>query len=212
MKKELQEALGNIDIYLFDQLLKGRFDDCHSIIDIGCGTGRNLVYFLKNNFQVFGVDQDVESIDTVKRLSAKIAPDNPSDNFRVGLADDIPFDDSQFDIAVSSAVLHFARDEAHFDSMVRSAWRVLKPGGFLFARLASDTGIETKVVPLGNRRYRLPDGSDRFLVNEEMLLNYTDQLQGMLYENIKTTNVQNIRCMTTWCIQKNMTFKKMTAI
>ncbi len=69
-------------------------------------------------------------------------------------------------------------------------------------RLASDIGIENLVIDAGNRRYFLPDGSERFLVNEQMLLHYTNKLNGELYEPIKTTNVQNLRCMTTWCLKK----------
>jgi SAM-dependent methyltransferase len=61
MKEDnLQELFGNIDIYLFDQLLKGRFFSGMRVLDAGCGTGRNLVYFLRNGYQVFGVDQSAE--------------------------------------------------------------------------------------------------------------------------------------------------------
>jgi tellurite methyltransferase len=86
--------------------------------------------------------------------------------------------------------------------MLRSMWRVLKPGGYLFARTASDIGIESLVTPLGNSRFALPDGSERFLVNEQILMEYTSVLGGELFEPLKTTNVQNLRCMTTWCVQK----------
>lgn len=202
MKNNLREAFGDIDIYLFDQLLKGRFDVCKTVIDVGCGYGRNLVYFLKNGFEVFGVDKDEAAIDEVRRLSDEIAPLNPASNFRVALVEELPFEDGMFDLAICSAVLHFAKDTDHFDKMVRSIWRVLKPGGFLFARLASDIGIERLITPAGNGRYRLPDGSDRYLVNQQVLLDYTGDLNGQLFEPIKTTNVQNIRCMTTWCVQK----------
>jgi len=202
MKNTLQQTFGNIDIYLFDQLLKGRYDNCKKVIDIGCGAGRNLHYFFSSGYEVFGIDQNKQAIETVKELSAKLAPQNPLTNFSVSKADDLNFDDSSFDVAISSAVLHFAQDEAHFDCMVRSIFRILKPGGYLFARLASDIGIETLVKPIGNGRYLLPDGSERFLVNTQTLLKYTDTLNGKLYEPIKTTNVQNLRCMTTWCVQK----------
>lgn len=202
IKNNLQQTFGNIDIYLFDQLLKGRFDDCKKIIDVGCGYGRNLVYFLRNDFEVFGIDQNATAIDEVKRLSKELSPHNPTENFRVALVEDMPFEDETFDLVICSAVLHFANDEDHFDKMLRSSWRVLKPRGFLFTRLASDIGIENRVTPIGNGRYHLPDGSDRFLVNEQMLLNYTNRLNGQLFEPIKTTNVQNARCMTTWCLQK----------
>lgn len=201
MQNKLQQTFGNIDIYLFDQLLKGRYDNCKKVLDVGCGNGRNLIYFLRNGYEVFGVDPLPHAVETVKEISAALAPDNPLENFLVCTAEDLPFTDATFDLVISSAVLHFAKDVQHFDSMVQSMFRVLKPGGYFFARLASDIGIEHLVKPLGNNRYLLPDGSERFLVNEQVLLQYSSKL-GVLYDPIKTTNVQNMRCMTTWCVQK----------
>jgi SAM-dependent methyltransferase len=198
----LRKLYGNIDIYLFDQLLKGRFDNCRTVLDAGCGSGRNIAYFLQNGFSVYGVDQSEHAVELSKRLSADLCADHSPDNFKLAALENLPFDDGQFDLVICSAVLHFANDAEHFDSMLRSLWRVLKPGGYFFARLASDIGIETLVQPLGNYRYLLPDGSERFLVNEEILLEYTRELGAQLYEPIKTTNVQNLRCMTTWCVQK----------
>jgi SAM-dependent methyltransferase len=202
MQNTLQQTFGNIDIYLFDQLLKGRFDDCKTVLDAGCGGGRNLVYFLQNGYEVYGVDQNAGAVEEVKQLSAMLSPRNDVKNFRIAGVEDMPFADNSFDVVICSAVLHFAQNEHHFNNMVHSLWRVLKPGGYLFARLASDIGIETLVHSIGNGRYLLPDGSERFLVNEQTLLRYTTELNGTLYEPIKTTNVQNLRCMTTWCLQK----------
>lgn len=198
----LRKLYGNIDIYLFDQLLKGRFDNCHTILDAGCGSGRNIAYFLQNGFKVYGIDQSEHAVELAKRLSADLCAEHAPDNFKLAAVEALPFDDGKFDLVICSAVLHFANDAEHFDSMLRSLWRVLKPGGYFFARLASDIGIEKLVQPLGNYRYLLPDGSERFLVNEEILLEYTRELGAQLYEPIKTTNVQNLRCMTTWCMQK----------
>ena len=70
------------------------------------------------------------------------------------------------DFVISSAVLHFARDDDHFQAMLRETWRVLKPGGLLFCRLASSIGMERQIKPLGQRRFLLPDGSERYLVDE----------------------------------------------
>jgi hypothetical protein len=83
--------------------------------------------------------------------------------------------------------------------MVEEMWRVLAPGGLFFARLASNVGLEAVIGPAG-RRTRLPDGSDRFVVDEGILLQLTEQLGGKLLDPIKTTNVQQMRCMTTWCV------------
>ena len=201
MQNKLQQTFGNIDIYLFDQLLKGRFDSSKKVLDVGCGNGRNLLYFLRNGYEVFGIDPNAQAVAMVKELSAALAPDNPLENFVVCPAENLPHSDATFDLIICSAVLHFAKDEQHFETMLRAMFRVLKPGGYFFARLASDIGIEKLVKPLGNNRYLLPDASERFLVNEQTLLKYTSEF-GILYEPIKTTNVQNLRCMTTWCMQK----------
>jgi tellurite methyltransferase len=202
MKNNLQQRYGNIDIYLFDQLLKGRFDQCQRVLDVGIGGARNIHYFLQNGFDVYGIDPLPEAIDNAKRLAAELAPDLSRDNFLVATAEELPFEDEYFDLSICSAIFHFAKNDAHFDAMLRSVWRTLKPGGYFFARLASDIGIEKLVKPLGDHVYLLPDGTNRYLVNQEKLLYYTAELNGELFEPIKTTNVQNLRCMTTWCLRK----------
>ena len=202
MKSKLLESFGNIDIYIFDQLLKGRFDNCEKILDVGCGGGRNIFYFLKNGFDVFGIDADAGAIAAVKAMAQQQAPAIPSDNFVLARVEDMPFQDAFFDLVICSAVLHFANDKENFEQMLRSVWRVLKPGGFFFARLASDIGIEALVKPLENGRYLLPDGSVRYLVSHNALMHYTEELGGELFEPIKTTVVDNLRAMTTWCMKK----------
>jgi len=197
------EIFGNIDIYLFDQILKGTYANCNTVLDAGCGTGRNLHYFLENGCQVFGVDKSPEAITHVQELAARISESSQPENFVVATVENMPFPDEKFDLIISSAVLHFAQNLPHFESMLFEIWRVLKPGGYVFCRLASDIGIESSISFIGNGRYILPDGSERFLVNQEMLLRLTKKLGGTLHEPIKTTNVESIRCMTTWCLQKN---------
>jgi len=202
MQYKLQHSFGNIDIYLFDQLLKGTYETCEKVLDVGCGDGRNLVYFLNNDFDVYGIDANPDAIEAVSILAKNLAPGKPTENFKIAKAEEIPFEPASFDLVICSAMLHFAESEAHFEQMLDSMWRVLKPGGFFFARLASNIGIENKVVSLGNGRYHLPDGTDRFLVDEQMLLKYPGKLKALQHEPIKTTNVQNLRCMTTWCLKK----------
>ncbi len=202
MNNNLNAMFGNIDIYLFDQLLKGRYDDCHKVIDIGCGGGRNILYFLKNGYDVYGIDPDKNAIETVQQLASQIAPQLPLSNFVVATAEELPFANETFDLAICSAILHFAKNDAHFEKMLRSVWGALKPGGYFFARLASNIGLEERVISKGNGRYLLPDGTVRYLVNEAVLQNFTKLLNGELHEPIKTTIVSNLRCMSTWCMKK----------
>jgi len=206
----LQDLFGGIDIYLFDQLLKGRFVPGMRVLDAGCGTGRNLVYFFRNAYQVFGVDESPEAISQTRCLAAELAPNLPAENFRVEPVEQMSFGSSDdgksadgFDVVISSAVLHFAGDEEQWQAMVEKMWRVLKPGGILFARLASTIGMEQQVKLIEGRRYHLPDGSDRFLVDEALLRSVTASLGGEFIEPIKTTVVENLLAMTTWVVRKS---------
>lgn len=199
---DLQEQFGQIDIYLFDQLLRGRIAPGMRVLDAGCGRGRNLVYLLHAGYEVFGVDADDDAIVCVRTMASQLAPQLPADNFRSEPVDRMTFPDDFADVVLSSAVLHFANNEPHFGDMVREMWRVLKPGGLLFCRLASSIGMEHRVVRQAGRRFRLPDGSERFLVDEARRIDLTDTLGGELLDPLKTTVVQDRRCMTTWVIRK----------
>ncbi|NOT27325.1 MAG: class I SAM-dependent methyltransferase [Acidobacteria bacterium] len=201
---ELRSAFGEIDIYLFDQLARGRFDHRRRVLDAGCGEGRNLVYFLRNGFICFGVDRDATAVTQVRALAARLAPALPLDHFVAGEIDALPWPDGSMDAVIASAVLHFARDESHFSRMVEELGRVLAPGGFLLARLASTIGLEATLGNVAGTRAALPDGSVRFVVDEAMLIDWTDRLGGRLLDPIKTTNVQGQRCMTTWCVEKKL--------
>lgn len=199
---DLPQWFGGIDIYIFDQLLKGRFTSNMRILDAGCGTGRNLVYFLRSGYEIFAVDESSGAIAQTRQLAARLTPQLPPNNFREEPVERMSFPDTMFDVVLSSAVLHFARDESHWRAMIDEMWRVLNPGGIFFARLASSIGMEDKVELIEGRRYHLPDGSERLLVDEAMLLSVTAQLGGEFIEPIKTTVVQNLRSMTTWCLRK----------
>lgn len=197
----LQDQFGNIDIYVFDQLLRGRIAPGMRVFDAGCGGGRNLVYLLREGYDVCGNDADANAVSQVRVMAASLAPDRTCD-FRVEPIEATSFPDAHAGVVMASAVLHFARDDRHFEAMLRQMWRVLEPGGVFFARLASTIGIESDVAALGNGRFRLPDGSDRFLVDAAAIESWTRQLGGALLDPIKTTVVQGQRSMTTWVARK----------
>ncbi len=199
----LQEQFGEIDIYLFDQILKGRITPGMRILDAGCGSGRNLVYLLRQGHEVYAADIDPQRIDYVRCMARDLARSLPPANFRAEPVESMSFEDSSADVVISSAVLHFARDDEHFKAMLEGSLRCLQPGGLFFCRLASSIGIETRVQPIEGRRYLLPDGSERYLVDEALLASLTERM-GRLADPLKTTIVQNLRAMTTWVVRKEL--------
>jgi tellurite methyltransferase len=199
----LSDQFGAIDIYLFDQLLRERITPGMRIFDAGCGSGRNLVYLLRQGFEVFGVDSDPRALQATRDLAASIAPRLPADNLRLEAIEAMSFPDAFADVLISSAILHFAQSDDHFRAMLQGSWRALKPGGLLFCRLASSIGIENQIQPIAGRRFQLPDGSERYLVDEAFLMKVTEELGGQLADPLKTTVVQNQRAMTTWIVWKN---------
>jgi SAM-dependent methyltransferase len=198
----IQEQFGQIDIYVFDQILRGNIAPGMRVLDAGCGYGRNLVYLLRNGFEIFACDADAGGVAHVKALSASLGTGLPAGNFQVALLDKMPFADGFADVVLCNSVLHFARNEAHFNAILHELWRTVKPGGMLFCRLGSRIGMDFERLPGGN--FLMPDGSEWFLVDEEMLLELTDELDAVLVDPLKTTIVQDYRCMTTWVLRKRL--------
>src|SRR5258708_27319453 len=79
----VQEQFGQIDIYLFDQILRGNITPGMRVVDAGCGPGRNLVYLLREGYEVFAVDANATAVAQVREIATMIAPGVPGGNFHV---------------------------------------------------------------------------------------------------------------------------------
>jgi SAM-dependent methyltransferase len=196
----IQEQFGQIDIYVFDQILRGNIAPGMRVLDAGCGYGRNLVYLMREGSEVFALDQDPAGVNHVRALSQSLGTNLPQENFQIGAIEHMPFADGFADVVMCSSVLHFARDDEHFQAMLRELWRVLKPGGMLFCRLGSRIGMDFERA--GGNRFIVGDGSKWYLVDEEMLMDLVEELNAVLVDPLKTTIVQDYRCMTTWVLRK----------
>ena len=196
----LQEQFGQIDIYVFDQILRGNIGRGMKVLDAGCGYGRNLVYLLREGAEVYAVDADREGVEHVRSMAVELAPELPDENFVVGSIERLPWPDGFADVVICNSVLHFARDSEHFLAMVEEMWRVLRVGGMLFCRLGSRIGMEFDRVH--GHVFRIGDGSEWFLVDERVLMRMTEQMGAILVDPLKTTVVQDHRCMTTWVVRK----------
>ena len=199
---ELNRLLGNIDIYLLDQILKGRFTKEMKLLDAGCGEGRNSVYFINQNFQIFGIDSNEVAIQYCRYLAKTINPNFDVHRFQVGKLEEIPFHTGAFDAVICSAVLHFAENVDNFWQMIAEILRVLKPGGIFWIRMTTAFGgiLETS-QDLGGGKYLLPDGSERFLLTQK-LLDKLEESGLRLLENPKSVLVHGQRAMGVLVMEK----------
>ena len=196
---EIQNHLGQTDIYLLDQIMKGRYKENEKILDAGCGNGRNMHWFRQNNFDVYAIDNNEEVITQLRNAHPSI----PQENFQVSSVDKTSFPDNFFDHIVCIAVLHFAKNKVDFKNMMGELVRITKLGGSLFFRIASDIGIQDKIKPIGEGVYRIPDGTDRFLLNKTLLAECMQENNLAFLEPFKTVNVDDLRCMSTLVLRKN---------
>ncbi len=170
------------DIYLLDQIMKGRYSPSDVILDAGAGGGRNLQWFVQQGFRVFGTDRDPAAVEVLKQRYPGLA----DDSFQIAPVESLPFPDAFFDHIISSAVLHFAENERHFEDMFGEMVRVLRLGGSIFIRMATDVGLADKIISLGRGRFHLPDGTDRFLMTRQALDTLLQKYRLRLLEPFKT--------------------------
>lgn len=192
--EQTYNLIGNVDIYIIDQILKDRYHPGQTILDAGCGSGRNLKWFYQNGFSITGIDADGERI-----ARAKEAYPRASTNFTIGKLDDLPYGENSFDHILCCAVLHFAQNEIHFKEMLSELVRVLKISGILFIRVASDIGLDGK-KPFVQDGINKETGN--FYLTRHLISEILETYPLILIEPIKTTNVQDIRAMTTLVFQK----------
>ena len=200
--QELNHELGNIDIYLLDSLLKGRFTPGMRILDAGCGEGRNLHWFIKNNYDAWACDSNASAIRMLQYVARSLNPQFDRNRFVVAPLENLPYPDQMFDAIICSAVLHFAENEEHFKSMWSQLFRALKPEGILFVRMASHFGMGDACQETTDGKHLLPDGSLRFLLNQELLDSLLAEFPCQLVEPLKTVLVHNARSMTTLVLKK----------
>jgi tellurite methyltransferase len=200
--QQLNQELGNIDIYLLDAILKGRFTPGMRLLDTGCGEGRNLHWFIKNNYDAWGCDNNPAAIRMLQYVTRSLNPQFDKNRFITSSIEELPYPDAMFDAVVCSAVLHFAENPEHFKEMWQQLYRVLKPGGILFIRMASSFGLAEELQSIEHGKYLLPDGSMRFLLNQPLLNEMLEHYPCQLLEPVKSVFVQDARSMTTLVLEK----------
>lgn len=191
------DYLDGMDIYLIDEILKGRYLPGERVLDAGAGGGRNLNWFFNQS------EFDIHACDLEAERETLLTERYPYAAFEWATCDlaEMPYPDRFFRHIICNAVLHFAQSEAHFFQMIRELYRCMQPKASLFIRMNSDIGLEDRVEDLGDGRYLNPDGSERFLLNRSIIVSMEDIGLAHL-EPPKHVRVADERVMSTLVMVK----------
>ena len=198
----LNDLLGNIDLYLLDQILKGRYEPSMCMLDAGCGEGRNLPYFVRNGFDVWGVDTNPTALRLLRLQGKSWGPAFDPEKFIESDLAKLPFPSARFEAIVCCAVLHFAHNEAHFFRMTDELLRVLKPSGSLFIRMNSSMDQQVTST-LSDSTYHFSSEEKRLLLTQSRLDQLIERYPLRLSEPPRTERVAGEIAQTTLTLKKD---------
>ena len=125
------------------------------ILDLGCGSGRDAAFLLREEYDVYGIDGSAQMIDEARRLH----PELENRLIHQVLPSTLPFDDDYFDAVVSIALLmHF--DVQAIEKMCREIRRVLDPHGVFWLSIRLNNNPHENEHELERR-----DESNRFFLD-----------------------------------------------
>ena len=127
------------------------------ILDVGCGTGGMLTWL-----QRYAGNREVVGIDFISD-PLRFCRERKHEFLAQASATDLPFSDSTFDLVTSFDVLVQLPGEKTDEQAIREMYRVLKPGGIAFVRVAAYEWMRSgHDNALGTaRRYRIGELSSK---------------------------------------------------
>ena len=200
---DLNHILGNPDLHLLDQILKGRYHPSMRVLDAGCGEGRNLPYFVRNSFDVWGVDNNPGALRLLRLQAKAWGPAFDPEKFIQADVAELPFPPAAFDAVVCCAVLHFARDKAHFFCMIDELLRVLKPSDSLFIRMNAAVPQNTWRAVTDGTAPSLPSDENRFLLTPVLADQLMERHSLSWIEPMRTEHVVGQPTQSTLILRKN---------
>ncbi len=163
---EVNNLMGDMDLFLMDLILKGKVRESDRILDAGSGSGRNSFFFLKNGFDLVAIDRSESEVRSANFISRNLIG---RDVCSLGDLRRLPYEAASFDLIICSRVLHFSENEQDFKQTLAELKRVLAPKGILYLTMASQIGFDAEINRLPDGKIQFHDGTVRFALTRGLI-------------------------------------------
>lgn len=193
--KELSEIKEEPSLFANDMLQ--RYMECgKNLVELGCGNGRDSLYFANNGLNVTGIDASQTAIDKLR--------ENHSMDHCVFICDDFVSAESiyqiQYDYCYSRFTLH-AINERQETQILKKAYDMLKENGYLFIEARSIKDKKYGVGQAVERNAFICDGHyRRFIDLSELLLKLKD-IGFTIIENAESDQFAPLKGDNAVCIR-----------
>ncbi|MEM6735448.1 MAG: methyltransferase domain-containing protein [Bacteroidota bacterium] len=195
--RDINNYFGDMDLFLIDAILKGKIPQEGKVLDIGCGEGRNGIFFINEEYEYLGIDQNASRISLIDYLSK--SSKTAIARFQVGRMQEIDLSE-EFDVIICSRILHFAENEQDFQLIWRNIVQHLNTQGVLYFSMDSAM-IGQEVKAKGNGKYEFQDGHISYALNPSL---YEYMLKGFSeLEYLKTVIYNNKRINSFGLLRKD---------
>ena len=187
-----------MDLYLIDAILKGHIPASGHVLDVGCGEGRNGIYFLKQGYDYHGIDTDKSKIQLLQYLSSSLHG-SPDSFFEIKSLEELVFE-NKYDVIIASRILHFAKNHEQFQSNWQKLTNCLKEGGVIYFAMDSAM-VKEAVQHTGEGRFSFGDGR----VSYALSANHYEQMQSGMdaIEPLRTVVYDNTRVQSFGLLRKH---------
>ena len=155
-----------MDLFLIDQLLKSNLPD-GPVLDLGCGTGRNTIFFWQHGYEITALDADEKQIQLLRHFLSGSSDQNL--RLVTSPAQSIPASSESFETIICSRLLHLLPSAEDFEKAWEEIHRVLRPGGFFYFTMNSTLGLDITWNEIENGLYQYPDGNRSLLLDQALL-------------------------------------------
>ncbi|MDW3196962.1 MAG: class I SAM-dependent methyltransferase [Cytophagales bacterium] len=198
--EHINNFFGDMDLFLLDLLLKGRIE-AGKILDIGFGTGRNLIHFLQRpEFEVHGIESDQSCVSLMQMMVASFENQHP-DRFLPRSTTQLPYPEKFFETVICARVFHFLNDQEKW-----TAWeaisKVLVPGGVLYLTSNSLVNFETRSVATKDGKHTFPDETTGYFLSSTQLDRMVKDPKFEQIEPVRHIQYDNRHAETILVLQK----------